>query len=969
MRETIMDWKKWARVCYLTVWRQVFGFLIFGLLMAGQGQATEVVLLYTGNTQGFLEVCGCSENQLGGVARRAAMVRDLRYKHPQAILLDAGGLFAGDSILDQLRCAIHLDAMRAMQYDVAHVDVGAFQFGTDFLKTMRDTSQVPFVNANVRVDGNTWVPAFRVVVREGIRIGVIGVGAALPAADVVAMGMQNRANDAKNVEIVDAVLAVQTSIQKMGGVDMVVVLSDLDRETEHALVRAVAQVDVVISTRSNEMEIETEQALILGTQPQGKAVGYAVLDVVNGHIVKRRVVSSFVTENIGEDVAVKKMVDGFYAKVAESATLQMTNTPRFVGADLEKQVVSGHNGYMGAEACAGCHEKEYADWQSTPHAHAFQRLLQQQKHVQPDCVPCHTTGFGFETGFRIGRDHESLTNVQCEVCHGPGGQHVKRPEKRNIRHSPTPDLCQQCHDADQTPDFMTRFPDMLAEITHHGQGQKKPSLQTTLDLAQEGKPLVELFVMADCPYGIRAENALIPLLRQMGDQVDLKLYFIADEVGVDDVDVSVTDTRRTPGCSGTATGTGRFRSLHGDAEVTEGIRQLVIGQLYPERLWDYILCRNTTADDWRKCAMEFGLDVAKIEEMVAGDMGATLFSNNIRRANLLGIQASPTVRVNGKEVEAFLDPTALAQAICASDSNVDVCAQLPLCRTDEDCENLGKIGICVHANTPQAKCEVREPVAFRVQVLNDSTCVVCETYPFVRSTLALFPLAKFETVDVASLEGQALQKRYGLDRVPSFVLDAAFAKTARFERFQRTVMAVGDGFVPDMRMISVAKTLSPVDVLGIDVFLDLAHPASGALAERLLRWVRDVNDMNRLRVHLVGQGPVDQLFRNAFAQDVPRAWDALLAYLWGQQQRRSDLSAETCLQQAGFGVVALHLPNDALTHELEQMRLLGGRIDMVPFVVLDGQVVVMGAGLGRIETVFYQMHPELAQKDRNSNRP
>ncbi|MBT5831584.1 MAG: hypothetical protein HOH77_15460 [Candidatus Latescibacteria bacterium] len=142
------------------------------------------------------------------------------------------------------------------------------------------------------------------------------------------------------------------------------------------------------------------------------------------------------------------------------------------------------------------------------------------------------------------------------------------------------------------------------------------------------------------------------------------------------------------------------------------------------------------------------------------------------------------------------------------------------------------------------------------------------------------------------------------------------------------------------------------------------------LVERLLRWMREVNAMDRLRLHFVGQGAGDRLFRQAFLKDTQRAWDALLAYAWGQQQRRSDLSVEICLRQAGFDVSEFGALDDLiLAQQLEQMRRLGGRRDLVPFVVLDGQVVVSGAGLARVETIFYQMHPEFAKKDRNVDRP
>lgn len=919
-------------------------------------EAKEVVLLYTGNTQGFLEVCGCSDNQLGGVARRAALLRDLRHKYPQAIVADAGGLFAGDGALDQLRCAVHLDALRAMAYDVAHIDVGAYRFGSDFLKTMRDTAGVPFINANLQVAGSALGVPFRVIEREGVRVGFIGVGAEVESADDHAMGMHGGAKITSEVEVFDAIASVKTAVKKVGPVDALVVLSDLKPETEVALVNAVLDVDVVISVRREETIVKEQQALLLGTQPQGKAVGIAVLDLVDGKIVDHRVLSAFVSETIGEDARVKSLVDGFYDRVAESPALQMVGTPRFVGYALEQKVIMGHNRYVGAETCATCHVKEHADWLETPHAHAFQRLLQQQKHVQPDCVPCHTTGFGFETGFRIGRDHESLTNVQCEVCHGPGDLHVRRPEKSNIRRTPTPDLCQQCHDADQTPDFETQFPHMLAEITHHGQGNQKPSLQVALENSTDGKPVVELFVMADCPYGKRAEMVLAPVIQRLGDQINFRLHFIADEVGVDDVAPTSAKQRRSPGCSGETTGTGRFRSLHGDAEVDEGVRQLVIAQLYPDQLWAYILCRNEAGADWRNCALKLGLDVSKIESMANGDTGASLFSENIRRANLLGIHASPTLLVNGQEVEAFSDPIALTRAICATDTSLKMCEDLPQCRNDQDCEVAGQIGVCVNANTPQAHCEVHTPVAFPIQILNDSSCTVCETHSFVRSTLALFPGAAFETVDVNTPEGQILKSKYGLDRVPSFVLGAEFEKTARFNRFIRTVTRVGDGFVPDVRMTGVAKVFTDVDTTGLDAFLDLTRPSSIRLVESLVQWRQSLQAP--VRLHFVGQGDADRLFQRAFELGEQRAWDALLAFVWGQRERRSDLSAEVCLRQAGFALLALHGGSEHLSGRLAWMHTLSGRRDMVPFVVLDGQVMVSGVGLSRGDVVYRQMHAQ-----------
>ena len=939
--------------------------LLFALCSSRFAGAEEVTLLYTGGTQSFLEVCGCTDNQLGGVARRATIVRELKRAHPNVILLDAGDLFAGDTDLDRLRCRVHLESMKEMGYDVVNVGRGEFRFGRGFFDVMRDSGGVAFVSANVKVNGDRVVPDARILDVGGVRVGVVGV-AGERALETHTMGM------GAHVKVVDGVETgldgVKEAIDKViGQVDLLVLLSDLDRDAERNLVQRFPGIDVVIGARSLEVIERVGNTLFLGTQAQGKAVGHAVLTVADNQVTKENVRQVFVSESIVEDGTVKQLVDGFYDRVQESPELQLIGRARFDGFVLEAQVGQGANGYVGVEACKGCHSAETVAWEQTHHAGAFNRLLQQQKHYQPDCVTCHTTGFGYPTGFQIGKDAKHLTNVQCEVCHGPGGQHARRPEARNIRRTPSPDLCQRCHDADQTPDFDAHFAQMLAEVSHTGGGaeyvekHEKPSGER----GRDGRTLVELFVMADCPYGIRAEQMLEPMFRQAGDQIDFRLHFIADEAGVDRVASPVSAPSRSgPGCEATTTsGTGRFRSLHGDAEIAEGIRQTIVMRLYPERFWDYILCRNRSGitTDWRVCATQVGMDVARIAEMAESTAGGDLFAENIRRANILGINASPTLHVNGREVSAFSDPDAVAQAICRDDVNAAFCAEVADCRSDQDCVHPSKVGICVDGGTPQARCEFRSPVSFRATVVNDSTCVMCETYPFVRSTLALFPGAAFNTVDVNSAEGQDLVARYGLDRVPSFVLDGAFAQAARFGRFVHTVRSVGDGFVPDVRMTPIAQILNGRDIQGIDLFLDMASPNSLGLAERMLRWVGEVDAPYRLRLHFLGDGEDNVLFRRAQEAAPGRVADALLCRIRGVY--KGELLAMDCFQRTGIVISG----EGSVAQTLANARALGVLPGMAPAVVIDGQFVLQANGLSQVESFFYRLHPELAQRDRNSS--
>jgi len=119
--------------------------------------------------------------------------------------------------------------------------------------------------------------------------------------------------------------------------------------------------------------------------------------------------------------------------------------------------------HVGSDACRPCHQKEYEQWSHTPHAAAFATLLKQGRNTDPACQSCHTTGFGLRRGFGDALATASLTGVQCEVCHGPGEDHVNAPPalKKETIYGITDQcsfciiqgVCATCHDAKNDPDF------------------------------------------------------------------------------------------------------------------------------------------------------------------------------------------------------------------------------------------------------------------------------------------------------------------------------------------------------------------------------------------------------------------------------------------------------------------------------------------------------------------------------------
>lgn len=105
------------------------------------------------------------------------------------------------------------------------------------------------------------------------------------------------------------------------------------------------------------------------------------------------------------------------------------------------QYDSGSDGsYVGASHCKKCHPERVEHWLAGSHSRAYETLMTRREEMNPDCLICHTTGFG-RGGYRPRAPRgQKLEGVGCEECHGPGKGHpdgkLSIPEEKD---------CRQCH--------------------------------------------------------------------------------------------------------------------------------------------------------------------------------------------------------------------------------------------------------------------------------------------------------------------------------------------------------------------------------------------------------------------------------------------------------------------------------------------------------------------------------------------
>lgn len=177
-----------------------------------------------GRLRGWDYYAGSAEANRG-LARAATIVDSLRAAAPgRVILLDAGDLLQGNP-LTYVAARVSADtlspvvaAMNALQYDAAAVGNHEFNYGLPYFQRVVAQARFPFLAANAFLpNGQRAFPAFRIVERAGIRVGI--VGATTPGAMV-----WDREHLRGRLELREAVGSVRTAVgeARAAGADVVI---------------------------------------------------------------------------------------------------------------------------------------------------------------------------------------------------------------------------------------------------------------------------------------------------------------------------------------------------------------------------------------------------------------------------------------------------------------------------------------------------------------------------------------------------------------------------------------------------------------------------------------------------------------------------------------------------------------------------------------------------------------------------
>ncbi|MCA8996801.1 MAG: hypothetical protein KDA80_07445 [Planctomycetaceae bacterium] len=461
------------------------------------------VLVLTGDQHGYLEPCGCSERQSGGLARRGDLLRQIREDRGWPVTaFDVGGTLDEqrvNTLQSRLKFSTILDGLNTLGYQGLALGKEELMLGGTELYSehasleSKDGFDVPFLGQNVTIFGTKDLGTpkdYRIVEVGDVKVGVTAIVGATTHEKLEAAGVTRNEEE---LRIDDPASRLPEILDQMKeeGATVFVLLSHSTIEESTQLAQQFPQFQVVVTAGSAEDPrkdpVWVGETLLVQVGKKGKNA--AVVGIFPENELKFQLLE--LDMDRFENLPVMRDLMASYQTTLENRYPEL----------IEDLTVSTNSEatYVGADQCKKCHTFAYSVWSKTRHAHAFESLSKGREGQEatwisrihdPECLCCHTTGWDpqrarrSESGFASMEQTPHLAGQQCENCHGPGSRHVQfeqawkqtgeltddtRSARADMRLTLTQareNVCNRCHDLDNSPHF--DFDKYWPKVNHSG---------------------------------------------------------------------------------------------------------------------------------------------------------------------------------------------------------------------------------------------------------------------------------------------------------------------------------------------------------------------------------------------------------------------------------------------------------------------------------------------------------------------
>jgi Cytochrome c554 and c-prime len=462
----------------------------------------ELAFMLSAQMHGYVLPCGCSEPQLGGLERRSNFLDELRSRGWPVVALDLGdipqkhGPVSLPNIEGLIKYRYSMRALKAMGY--AAVSIGEYEAALGLLDALaewaiQDNEKSPrFLAANLSEPKgfDDFVGSWHYLAKAGgsdLSVGVTAlVGPSVvaqikdpgvsfaPSAPILAGVMKEM--DARKVDL-RVVLYHGSMVQIPQGMKIPEALALAEAFPQLDLILCLSESDEPAGTPTIVKHANGRQTMVVSLGHKGKYVGVVGVFPTGNNTAPLglryelvQMSPNFATpQDKVNGHKIIELMEAYTAELKKGDYLKRVTQTRHL---MQVQMPDPAPTYVGSDKCQKCHKSAFKVWQNSAHSKAYQSLanakLPSLRQFDPECVVCHTVGFGYQGGFVDAEQTPKLKDVGCESCHGPASGHVKdwnntawypllNPWKAPANEAPADkekrllriDLfCQKCHDID-----------------------------------------------------------------------------------------------------------------------------------------------------------------------------------------------------------------------------------------------------------------------------------------------------------------------------------------------------------------------------------------------------------------------------------------------------------------------------------------------------------------------------------------
>lgn len=158
------------------------GLSSFPLELFAKEDMIKLTILHTNDVHSRIDPFPANDPKypnMGGVARRAALIKKIRGEEKNVLLLDAGDIFQGTPYFNLYGGELEFKLMSEMGYDASTLGNHDFDNGIDGLVKQMPNMNFPFLNANYTFNDTLLqnkIQEYKIFHRGNLKIGVFGIG-------------------------------------------------------------------------------------------------------------------------------------------------------------------------------------------------------------------------------------------------------------------------------------------------------------------------------------------------------------------------------------------------------------------------------------------------------------------------------------------------------------------------------------------------------------------------------------------------------------------------------------------------------------------------------------------------------------------------------------------------------------------------------------------------------------------------